>query len=77
MCVIERERDLGGLFKFFCASLSLIENILIYRYLLRTCHMPDSVLGSGDTAESKEMGCDFGQVIPFVYSVPATYISSQ
>ena len=39
--------------------------------------MPDSVLGSGDTAESKEMGCDFGQVIPFVYSVPATYISSQ
>ena len=39
--------------------------------------MPGSVLGTGDTAENKEMGCDFGQVIPFVYSVPATYISSQ
>lgn len=39
--------------------------------------MPGSVLGAGDTAENKEMGCDFGQVIPFVYSVPATYISSQ
>ena len=81
MCVCvyvkEKERDLGGLFKFFCASLSLIENILTYRYLLRTCHMPDSVLDTGDTAENKEMGCDFGQVIPFVYSVPATYISSQ
>lgn len=77
VCVRERQRNLGGLFKSFCAAHSLIENILVYRYLLRTCHMPGSVLGAGDTAENKEMGCDFGQVIPFVYSVPATYISSQ